>query len=94
MQRTLGPGYSSDLPDQTIEELVVDNLTLQMFVLGFGQDQAGELYMLGSTQPGTAGKTGQVFKITAAAPIPAAVWLFGSALAGMGVIGRRKPARA
>jgi len=30
----------------------------------------------------------------AAAPIPAAVWLFGSALAGMGVFGRRKPARA
>jgi hypothetical protein len=23
-------------------------------------------------------------------PVPAAVWLFGSALAGMGVIGRRK----
>lgn len=28
--------------------------------------------------------------ITAPVPVPAAVWLFGSALAGMGVIGRRK----
>ncbi|MGZ8218381.1 VPLPA-CTERM sorting domain-containing protein [Methylomagnum sp.] len=28
--------------------------------------------------------------VTAPVPVPAAVWLFGSALAGMGVIGRRK----
>jgi len=27
---------------------------------------------------------------TSAVPVPAAVWLFGSALAGMGIIGRRK----
>lgn len=31
---------------------------------------------------------------TAPVPVPAAVWLFGSALAGMGVIGRRKERKA
>jgi hypothetical protein len=37
--------------------------------------------------------TGQQFTVdltTSAVPIPAAVWLFGSALAGMGIIGRRR----
>lgn len=32
--------------------------------------------------------------LPSAVPIPAAVWLFGSALAGMGIIGRRKPITA
>lgn len=42
---------------------------------------------------GLGGISGDKFAVSAqvsAVPVPAAVWLFGSALAGMGVIGRRK----
>lgn len=40
----------------------------------------------------TDGVTYSVLVTTSPVPVPAAVWLFGSALAGMGVIGRRKQA--
>jgi len=46
-------------------------------------------YLFVSTPPGPP----PVFSITASAapvPVPAAVWLFGSALAGLGVLGRRR----
>lgn len=39
---------------------------------------------------GSHGKNFQLTIETAAVPLPAAVWLFGSALAGMGVIGKRR----
>jgi glucose/arabinose dehydrogenase len=40
------------------------NGKLNHFVLGFGQDLAGEMYVLTSDQAGPAGNTGRVFKIT------------------------------
>jgi len=39
-------------------------------------------------------RTASISFSTTAVPAPAAVWLFGSALAGMGIIGRRKQAQA
>ncbi len=58
---------------------------------------AGQVYtiLLGGYRNGSWGDTndGYVLNVSssaAAVPIPAAVWLFGSALAGLGVIGRRK----
>jgi hypothetical protein len=33
------------------------------YVLGFGQDPAGELYVLTTDQTGPTGTTGQVFKL-------------------------------
>jgi hypothetical protein len=58
---------------------------------------AGQIYtiFLGGYRNGQWGDTndGYILNISQAAapvPIPAAVWLFGSALAGLGVIGRRK----
>jgi hypothetical protein len=56
----------------------------------------GQVYtiVLGGYRNGAWGDTadGYVLNVSSAAPvpIPAAVWLFGSALAGLGVIGRRK----
>jgi hypothetical protein len=38
---------------------------LGLFLKGFGQDPAGELYVLGSTNIGPSGNAGQVLKITA-----------------------------
>lgn len=43
---------------------------------------------------GSHGKNFQLTISTAPVPLPAAVWLFGSALAGLGVIGRRRDRRA
>lgn len=55
--------------------------------------QAGQEYtiFLGGWRDGTWYDTtdGYVLNV-AAVPVPAAVWLFGSALAGMGIVGRRK----
>ncbi len=34
------------------------------FILGFGQDRAGEVYLLTSESPGPAGETGQVFRLS------------------------------
>jgi len=36
---------------------------LDAFVLGFGQDPAGEMYVLTSERPGPSGTTGRVFKL-------------------------------
>jgi glucose/arabinose dehydrogenase len=36
---------------------------LEHFVLGFGQDSSGELYVLGSQMSGPSGNTGKVFKL-------------------------------
>jgi hypothetical protein len=66
--------------------------------------QAGQVYTVALGGVGfsrwNAGLDGYIVGVNtapAAVPIPAAVWLFGSALAGLGVIGRRKdtvPAQA
>jgi glucose/arabinose dehydrogenase len=71
--------FAGDMAAGTIEELNVDNLNLSLWILGFGEDADGELYVLGSSQRGPTGTTGQVFKL-APVPVPAGVWLFGSAL--------------
>ncbi len=57
--------------------------------------QAGQIYSIllgGYSGPDNYGPhAGYSLSITSApVPVPAAVWLFGSALAGMGVLGRRK----
>lgn len=57
--------------------------------------QAGQVYTIALGGVGfskwNTGVDGYVLGVnTAPVPIPAAAWLFGSALAGMGVIGRRK----
>jgi hypothetical protein len=60
----------------------------------------GGLTLVGDTNPkwgfiksvGSAGKGVSQWTYTAAVPIPAAVWLFGSALAGLGWLRRRQTA--
>jgi glucose/arabinose dehydrogenase len=78
--------FAGDLSNGSIEELNVDNMDLSLWILGFGQDAEGELYVLGSSQRGPGGLTGQVFKFTAPVPIPSAFWLLGS---GLLLIGRK-----
>jgi hypothetical protein len=65
------------------------SLAAGQYLIGLG----GSCYTDGSA---TACGTGQAsFSLAVnAVPIPAAVWLFGSALAGMGVIGRRRKSLA
>ncbi|MFM8332387.1 MAG: VPLPA-CTERM sorting domain-containing protein [Candidatus Methylumidiphilus sp.] len=57
---------------------------------------AGQTYQifLGGYRNGAWGATTDGYALTISqtpVPVPAAVWLFGSALAGLGVFGRRKP---
>lgn len=72
--------FAGDLTKGTIEELNIGNMDLSMWILGFGQDAAGELYVLGSSQRGPGGATGQIFKFAAPVPLPSAFWLFSSGL--------------
>jgi hypothetical protein len=54
---------------------------------------AGEIYTiaLGGYRTGAWNQINDGYSLTVSqVPVPAAVWLFGSALAGMGIIGRRK----
>jgi glucose/arabinose dehydrogenase len=72
--------FVGDLSNGSIEELNIANMTdLSMWILGFGEDAQGELYVLGSSRRGPSGLTGQVFKL-AAVPLPSAFWLLGSGL--------------
>jgi hypothetical protein len=64
-------------------------MTLNRWLLGFGQDAQGELYLLVTNSLGPSGSTGEIFKISAV-PIPAAVWLFGSGLVGLAGVARRR----
>lgn len=48
------------------------------------------LYIGGNTSDTSAGKNFALSISASPVPVPAAVWLFGSALAGLGAIGRRK----
>lgn len=76
-------------------------LSLQLFGLDFnGAGTAGEYTIAIGDQSGVGGKykltlntsTNPLYasNVVQAVPVPAAIWLFGSALAGMGVIGRRR----
>lgn len=67
-----------------------------------GDDQSDYESLLAAYQGGDTtavaalrlARTASISFSTTAVPVPAAVWLFGSALAGMGIIGRRKQAQA
>ncbi|MGY6274527.1 VPLPA-CTERM sorting domain-containing protein [Methylomonas sp. MgM2] len=68
-----------------------------------GNNQAASLYLMGTSATlGMiifTGGQGQAlptlnFDVVSAVPLPAAAWLFGSALAGLGLFGRRKPSLA
>ena len=82
--------FAGDLATGTIEELNIDNMTpLNRWLLGFGQDAEGELYVLANSSLGPAGVTGEVFKISAV-PVPAAAWLFGTGLLGLARLAHRR----
>lgn len=81
--------FAGDLTTGAIEEINIDNLTLNRWLLGFGQDAKGELYLLVTNSLGPSGLTGGIYMISAV-PLPAAVWLFGSGLAGLVGMARRE----
>lgn len=81
--------FAGDLTTGTIEELNIDNLSLNLWLLGLGEDSHGELYLLGSTSLGPSGNTGKIYQISAV-PVPAAVYLFGTGLLGLAGLARRK----
>lgn len=81
--------FVGDLMAGTIKELRINNLELSLWLLGLGQDDQGELYVLGSRSLGPSGLTGQIFKIEPV-PLPAAVYLFGAGLVGLGRLASRK----
>ena len=58
-----------DFADAVIRELTIGRETreLGIFVKGMGQDQSGEVYVLGSTALGPSGDTGVVYKLV---PVP------------------------
>ena len=67
----------------------LDDRAPSLFVKGFGQDADGGLYVLADLSLSANSNLGEALKIVAApVPIPAAVWLFGSAR-GVLVIRRR-----
>lgn len=81
--------FVGDLMTGTIKELRINNLELSLWLLGLGQDDQGELYVLGSRSLGPSGLTGQIFKIEPV-PLPAAAYLFGAGLVGLASLARRK----
>ena len=83
--------FYGDLGTSLIQEFMIglDDRALGLFVKRFGQDADGELYVLADLCLGANSNLGEVLKIVAApVSIPAAVWLFGSALGAL-VIRRR-----
>jgi hypothetical protein len=86
------PGGGTNLPASSIVAYSVGGASpLNLNTISFDAE-AGQVYtvVLGGYRNGAWGDTIDGYRLTAAVPVPAAVWLFGSALAGMGVIGRRK----
>jgi len=62
--------FSAKLPNGKISELRIgsDDRPLGFLLKGFGQDNAGELYVCGSKEPGPLGNGGVVLKIVPAKP--------------------------
>jgi len=84
--------FAGDLSTGNIEEINIDNMDLSAWILGFGQDAAGELYLLANNSLGPKGTTGVVYKLTSPVPLPSAFWLFGSALVWIGKANLRRQA--
>ncbi len=86
--------FYGDLDTGLIQEFIIglDDRALGLFIKGFGIDASGEIYVLGDTGLGPDSLGGVALKLVAApVPVPAAVWLFGSALGAL-VVRRRKTA--
>jgi glucose/arabinose dehydrogenase len=81
--------FAGNLATGAIEELNINNMTLNRWLLGFGQDAQGELYLLVTNSLGPSGSTGGIYMISAV-PVPATVWLFGSGLVGLAGLARRR----
>lgn len=85
--------FYGDLDTGLIQEFIIglDDRALGLFVKGFGQDADGEIYVLADLSLGANSTFGEVLKIEAApVPVPAALWLFGSALGALAVRRRRR----
>jgi glucose/arabinose dehydrogenase len=67
--------YMDDLTTGIIRELRLgnDERALGLFVKGFGRDDNGEIYLVGGTNIGPSGTSGQVLKIVPAPASPALV---------------------
>ena len=89
--------FYGDLSTGVIEEFIIgnDDRSLDLFVTGFGTDAEGEIFLLASSDLGPliAGQLstgGQILKLVPApVPLPAAFWLFGSAICAV-VLRRRQ----
>jgi uncharacterized protein (TIGR03118 family) len=68
-----GTGRLFYLDATNINELIIgtNDRPLGMFLKGFGQDAAGEIYVLGSTNLGPSGTAGTVFKLISTSSSPA-----------------------
>lgn len=73
--------FAGDLTTGAIEEVNIDNINLSLWLLGFGEDASGELYLLGDNSLAPKGTTGVVYKLAAPVPLPSAFWLFASGMA-------------
>ena len=87
--------FAGDLDTGEIMELIIGahDDPLGMFVKGFGEDASGELYLLAGTNLAPFGTDGRVFALEAV-PLPAPVWLLGSALAALLATRRRRGGQA
>lgn len=89
------PGGGTNLPLSAIVAYSVGNPATNIGSITFNAT-AGQIYtiVLGGFRTGDWNTTIDGYQLSvsqgAAVPIPAAVWLFGSAMAGLGVFGRRK----
>ena len=85
--------FYGDLSDGSIHEFTIglDDRMLGLFLKGFGVDADGEIYVLADFGLGANSTAGEILKIVAApVPLPAAVWMLGSALCGIFLNRRRR----
>ena len=80
--------FYADLATGEINEFILGDLDLPlgMFVKGFGQDPAGEIYLLAGTNLGPFGDDGAAFRIV---PTPGVLGLIGIGLSSMMIRRRR-----